>query len=1078
MKVGKFKILKQSILVLILVVTSIEMFAQKPTIGFVDKTKGANNDLITISGSSFGDDATKLIVSFGAVKGTVESASDKVIEVRVPSGTTFNSISVTHTDSGLTGYSNDPFLLSFNGAHGFENANLEGQKDFDAQTGLYDFCLCDFDGDTKSDMLATSEETGTVALFANTTTTTGINNITFAKTSFLLNARSLHAKCGDLNGDGKADVIISEAGNGDRIFILQNTSTGPGILSFSTAFVQLPGIKVKRLEIADLDQDGKPEIIVTNQKGSTVSILINLSTKSNVIFSNTSSTVITIPGVVNDRGFDGLAVADLNDDKKPDIVTTQFQRETDLFIIPNNSTPGNISMGEVKSLSLASTVVNLKIGDLDKDGKPDIAATLLLGKSVAIFRNEGSGSDFGFSTAVQVETDERPYGIDFGDLDGDGSIDIATGSITNKTLTILNNESSPGNISFKKLIEPTTFINRHIAIGDIDGDGKPDVTFTSIDDNNRNIPASKMSVLRNKHCMIPVLHPDGPLTICVGSSANLFSTPSLGTTYEWKNDNTTVVTSDEATLNVTTPGNFAVTTTSAADAACVATSNVVEVTFETGASLTGTASISAVDPICTGSTLQLHVSDVGGTEYKWTGPENYSAAGLAANPPITDFQPTNAGRYTVQVFAGTCLAQEASIVVAVLEAPAFQLNAGDTSIICDLSSKTLIISPQPDNFTFQWFEKNKGALAGETNVSLLVSEEGEYFVTATTSPACASGNSPSAKIFFSPAPKAVFTAPAIGCIDHAVIFVNESTFDNRFTPTYTWNFGDESASTDQNAEHQYTTANSFTAHLTISYHGTCADETSSVITIEAPPQVNIINEKNSFSLCPGGELTLSVQKEFSNYLWTTGETTPEVKITEIGIYGVMVTDINGCTGTVDQEVGLFQSPTVTITADPPSEIIEGQQAQLSATGLVNYAWTPQDHLSDFQSANTIATPTITTVYKVSGKDANGCEGEAEIEIKVKGELATKKIVPGKFFSPGNGDDINKSWLVEKILDYPNCDVSIYDDKGLKVFEAKPYLNDWDGTYNGKALPDGVYFYIIRCDGEEKAPKTGTITLLR
>src|SRR5436190_18192722 len=70
------------------------------------------------------------------------------------------------------------------------------------------------------------------------------------------------------------------------------------------------------------------------------------------------------------------------------------------------------------------------------------------------------------------------------------------------------------------------------------------------------------------------------------------------------------------------------------------------------------------------------------------------------------------------------------------------------------------------------------------------------------------------------------------------------------------------------------------------------------------------------------------------------------------------------------------------------------------------------------------------------------------------------------------------WVVDHIVDFPQCAVSIYDDKGVKVFSAKPYGNDWNGTFNGKNLPDGVYFYVIRCDGEENSPRTGSITLIR
>jgi gliding motility-associated-like protein len=68
--------------------------------------------------------------------------------------------------------------------------------------------------------------------------------------------------------------------------------------------------------------------------------------------------------------------------------------------------------------------------------------------------------------------------------------------------------------------------------------------------------------------------------------------------------------------------------------------------------------------------------------------------------------------------------------------------------------------------------------------------------------------------------------------------------------------------------------------------------------------------------------------------------------------------------------------------------------------------------------------------------------------------------------------------IEKILDYPDCQVTIYDEKGVKVHEAKPYLNTWDGTFKGRKLPDGVYYFIIKCAGEQKSPKTGSITILR
>ena len=125
----------------------------------------------------------------------------------------------------------------------------------------------------------------------------------------------------------------------------------------------------------------------------------------------------------------------------------------------------------------------------------------------------------------------------------------------------------------------------------------------------------------------------------------------------------------------------------------------------------------------------------------------------------------------------------------------------------------------------------------------------------------------------------------------------------------------------------------------------------------------------------------------------------------------------------------------------------------------------------------MAKPTVSTLYTVRGEDDHGCAGETTVEVRIQNATVSTKLKPSLFFSPNN-DAINPYWTIENILDYPQCSVTIFDDKGIKVFEAKPYLNTWDGTINGRALPDGVYYFIIRCDGQEKTPRTGSITLLR
>ena len=95
------------------------VYAQRPEIRSVDKTSTSMSEKVTIMGTNFGTDATKLAVYFGAVKGTILTVSNQMIEVEVPAGTTYRHIAVTNTANGLTGYSNDSFLLSFSGKKSF-----------------------------------------------------------------------------------------------------------------------------------------------------------------------------------------------------------------------------------------------------------------------------------------------------------------------------------------------------------------------------------------------------------------------------------------------------------------------------------------------------------------------------------------------------------------------------------------------------------------------------------------------------------------------------------------------------------------------------------------------------------------------------------------------------------------------------------------------------------------------------------------------------------------------------------------------------------------------------------------------
>jgi gliding motility-associated-like protein len=66
----------------------------------------------------------------------------------------------------------------------------------------------------------------------------------------------------------------------------------------------------------------------------------------------------------------------------------------------------------------------------------------------------------------------------------------------------------------------------------------------------------------------------------------------------------------------------------------------------------------------------------------------------------------------------------------------------------------------------------------------------------------------------------------------------------------------------------------------------------------------------------------------------------------------------------------------------------------------------------------------------------------------------------------NGDGINDLWKVEEIKQYQPCKLVIYSRWGDELFSDNNYNNTWDGTYKGKTLPEGTYYFVLEtADGK-------------
>ncbi len=122
---------------------------------------------------------------------------------------------------------------------------------------------------------------------------------------------------------------------------------------------------------------------------------------------------------------------------------------------------------------------------------------------------------------------------------------------------------------------------------------------------------------------------------------------------------------------------------------------------------------------------------------------------------------------------------------------------------------------------------------------------------------------------------------------------------------------------------------------------------------------------------------------------------------------------------------------------------------------VKYQWSPDINIS----STTVKNPTITggdanITYTLVVTDSLGCSSQDQMTV-----IVSPKITVPNAFTPNN-DGVNDLWDVRGLVAYQSAVIDVFDRYGSKVFHSVGYGSSWDGTYNGKAIPPGTYYYVI------------------
>ncbi len=1074
----KFKLL---ILIPFLLVC-ISVFAQPNILSFNPQSGGSGTS-VTITGSGFNPVPANNIVYMGAAKATVTAASTTSLTITAPPTATYSPISVT--TGGLTGFSQKPFIITFPSGPAFNSTSFAGKVDFSSGAYPRNVSIGDMDGDGKSDLASVNNNGSSVSIFRNIST---VGNVAFTAPAFVPTpSTAFGEKLFDADGDGKLDLVVNSYGGSVSVYL--NIST-VGNITFSSPITLFTNQNPSWVDIGDINGDGKTDIVSFNQNSNTFSFFKNNSTPGTLSF----DPKIDFP--IGARPHGGV-IADIDGDLKPDIAISDMDINM-VSVFRNTSASGIVSFAPKIDYPTGNVPFNVTFGDLDGDDKKEMLVPNSSSATFSLFKNNSTPGVISFSPRIDFPTAFSPLLISVGDLNGDAKPDVAVADFSSSLVSVYKNLSTPGNpdLSVKEDYVTGTLC-RSVPLGDIDGDGRPDIVSSNSIDNT-------ISVLRNT--TTPLLCPVSVTSFPYLESFELTNGAWTigGTSADW-----TWGTPTKSVINTAGQGNkcwltggltnssYSNSQNSFLQSPCFNFSSLVhprisfKVFWET-------------EKTQDGATLEYSIN--GGTAWNTVGSINSNSNCLGENwyntPGITslnnnqgwsgNIQPTGGGcltgggsnAWTTASHDLTPLAGQPNVsfrfvfgsnnicnsfdgfaidqvnIFETIPATADFIYTCKPALTADFTSLSICATGNSWNFG----DLSSGAANTSTisNPSHTFSSPGTYTVTLTSNFSSSSPSTISKQITVLDV-RTNIDLP-VSCAGSQTATISAIATGGTLYYIYTWN------TTPPQTSSVLSNVGAGTYSVTVTSGTACPATTTVIVTQPAPLQANPViipegcttNTGNIASNVSGGIPPYT-------YTWSNGTSTPDITGINAGSYSVVVSDSKNCVlNSNNIIVPKVQGP-VSVQLGPDTVICPGQTLLLNPGNFSSYLW------QDNSTSSTFAV-NITGIYTVNVEDANGCQGRGRIMVTVD----CRDIFFPTGFTP-NGDTKNNVFgpAGNNLSTVKYYQLRVFNRNGELVFYSfNPFIK-WDGKYRNLSSGNETLVWMASYTIAGKQYfKKGTVTIIK